>query len=138
MWRAAIASLVAVLNIWLWFSPWITQHETRDDGSICIPSVYFFGQQTLGGTVSNFFKAAAVILAIPAFFLFLLFMKVAETVLIFTYDFLLRHTTISLVERGTAIAWDDLPERVKRMIGLAISSATGLNGGACYDHESYI
>lgn len=42
MWRAAIASLVAVLNIWLWFSPWMTQHETRDDGSICIPSVYFF------------------------------------------------------------------------------------------------
>jgi hypothetical protein len=130
MWRAAIASLVAVLNIWLWFSPWMTQHETRDDGSLCIPSVYFFGQQALSGTISIFFKVSAVILAIPAFFLFLLFMKVAESLLTFTYDFLLRRTTISLVERGTAIPWDKLPERTKRMIGLAVSSATGLNGGA--------
>jgi hypothetical protein len=130
MWRAAIASLVAVLNIWLWFSPWMIQHETQDDGSICVPSVYFFGQQALNRTINTFFKAAAVILAIPAFFLFLLFIKVAKTLLNFTYYFLLRHVTISLVERGTAIPWDELPERVKCMIGLVISSATGNYGGA--------
>lgn len=107
----------------------MTQHETRDDGSICIPSVYFFGQQALSGTISIFFKAAAVILAIPAFFLFLLFIKVAKTVLAFTYYFLIRHVTISLVEIGTGTPWDELPERAKYMIGLAVSSATSINGG---------
>lgn len=57
-------------------------------------------------------------------------MKVAGTVLSFTYHFLLRRATISLVERGTATPWDELSERAKQMIGLVVSSATGLNGGA--------
>jgi hypothetical protein len=116
-WRSFIASFVFGYSVWFWFSNWLITTRIADN-SLCSPRLYFFGRRSLNDTNINFFRASIIILAVPIFFLLLIFTVILLALIRFTRDFLFRHGVISVMEAVKAGSWDELPEEAKQGIGL--------------------
>ena len=114
LWRTAIASMVASVNIYLWWSPW-RLHRNATDVTQCDTLVYFFGRQELSPTMVTFFKTASIILAVPIFYLFLVLFVVLRAMLRLTRDVVL-HRLFGSTFGDTRLfaSWNKLPEPVKK------------------------
>lgn len=120
VWRTTIASMVASINIYLWWSPWRSQQNADNPGH-CDDLVFFFGRQELSPTIITFFKVVSVILAVPIFYLFLVLYQVVSAILQLTHDVTMHHFFGSALRDSRLFrSWDKLPEPMRKYI---ISSA---------------
>ncbi|KAI0384819.1 hypothetical protein F5Y04DRAFT_221738 [Hypomontagnella monticulosa] len=65
MWRTTTLTMIAVMNVWLWFGP---HQNYRLPGQDCDPPfVFMFSKQQLSGSIVGFFKAVSILIAIIVF-----------------------------------------------------------------------
>lgn len=120
VWRTTIASMVASINIYLWWSPWRSQRNVVDP-SHCDALVFFFGRQEMSPAMITFFKVASIIVAVPIFYLFLVLYQVLSAMLQLTNEVVLHHFFGSTLRDGRLFrSWDKLPEPMRKYI---VSSA---------------
>ena len=114
VWRTAIASMVASINIYLWWSPW-RLHQYVADATQCDTLVYFFGRQQLSSAMITFFKIASIVLAVPIFYLFIVLYQVLSVMLQLTYEVVLHRIFGSTFGNSRLFrSWNKLPEPLKK------------------------
>lgn len=114
VWRTAIASIVASINIYLWWSPWRSLQNAAD-ATQCDTLVYFFGRQELSPAMITFFKVASIVLAVPIFYLFIVLYQILLVMLRLTYEVVLHRIFGSTFGDSRLFrSWDKLPEPLKK------------------------
>ncbi|KAL1624863.1 hypothetical protein SLS54_003587 [Diplodia seriata] len=118
-WRSVILSYLMGLNLWFWWSPWLTATATESGGGkVCAPSIYFFGHQHMAGALLIFFRSASIVLAIPALWLCWIILSASFAVWKFVLGFLARRFVVTSL--GPDV-WDKLDPGVKLAIGLCLT-----------------
>lgn len=116
VWRTAIASMVASINIYLWWAPW-RSHQNAADATHCEASVFFFGRQEMSPTMVTFFKVASIILAVPIFYLFIVLYQVLVVMFQLTQEVVFHRIFKSRFGDGRLFrSWNKLPDPVKKYL----------------------
>lgn len=140
VWRTTIASMVASINIYLWWSPW-RLHQNAADPTHCDAVVFFFGRQAMSSTMITFFKVASIMLAAPIFYLFLVLYQVLGAMTQLSYEIVL-HRIFGSTFRDSRIfrSWNRLPEPVRKYIlGMSFSPASSVGMSPLLDIlEAYL
>jgi len=124
-WRSLVGSTLLGFNLWFWWSSFIPSWQDANDPS-CYAQLYFFGRRSFGDeTLTTFFKACSIILAVPIFSLLCMCFNVLLAIFRFANQFLCRHCCINLIETATHLSWDSLPVRVKQSIGVISTIMVG-------------
>ncbi|KAI1780855.1 hypothetical protein F4818DRAFT_397069 [Hypoxylon cercidicola] len=88
VWRTATVGMIAVVNIWLWFT---SQPNYRFPGDSCDPPfVFMFSKQQLSGPIVGFYKAVSVIIVALIFYPFLTLLQSTLHILLIIYIALYR------------------------------------------------
>lgn len=125
--RCTIGTLLAIVSILSWWKHSV--QSLPDSGGPCVPKLFFFGLQSVTGSMLLFFKVAAILLAIPVFYFLLFFVEVMMRFSDLGADWLMRYGLIKMAETIAPGAWDTLSDEEKASLRAKFRPETLLSTG---------